>query len=385
MYSFKQFLREGLTYWQNELAQKAAAKRSARVLKQTDHYFGKGVDEKKATIADPGSKKSPVHQEVEKHLGREISHSDYHEGLLAADSKKPQNRTKIGKLIKDSGIRDRFNADPARTRDGSNYKYSPVIQHSDEHHELVVQRGAHVAGMSNSESAPEHPTGHPWAHPSIKSLSRNGAEGSCMTHPSHSDIHDLEDEEEKTTLGILHSHVQHGGVVLYGRKNGIDKYREFRIPYKNTQGHVIFHKNNSYGEHHPAFMDAAEAESSKMSGKPHGSILYKADRSKFYVEGPETKLRPGTTDKHLENALNPNHSSFEHDIENRKILAQHHASTDKHFEHLAKDDSWEVRQASLVNSKTPTSHMEKLTNDPIPGVHKTAKFYLAGMHKGPKK
>lgn len=326
MYSFKQFIREGLTHWQNELAQVAAGKRTRNVLKQTDHYFGKGEDEKKLTIADPGSKKSPVHQEVEQHLGREISHSDYHEGLLATDPKKPQNRTKVGKLIKDQGIRDRFNADPVRTRDASNYKYSPVIHDSGEHHELVVQRGAKLAGVSNSESAPEHPTGHPWAHPSINSQSRIDGGGSCLTHPSHDDIHLMDDQEEKETLAILHGYVKNGAVAIYGRKNGIDKYRETRIPYTNSQGHAIFHKNNSYGEHHPAFVDAAEKEATNMSGPAHGSILYKANRSKFYVEGPDYKFRPGTTDKHVKDSLNPNHPNYETVPSNRlRIVKLAHA------------------------------------------------------------
>lgn len=317
MYSFKQFIREGLTHWQNELAQVAASKRSRNVLKQTDHYFGKGVDEKKTTIADPDSKKSPVHQEVEKHLGREISHSDYHEGLTATNAAKPQNRTKLGKLIKDPKIRDRFNADPSRAADTSNYKYSPVIRNTDEHHELVVQRGAHVAGASNSESAPEHPTGHPWAHPSVGSSSRRSGGGSCLTHPTHDDIHLMDDQEEKETLGILHGHVKNGAVILYGRKNGIDKYRETRIPYTNSQGHAIFHKNNSYGEHHPAFINAAEKEAAKLSPPAHGSILYKANRSKFYVEGPDLKFRPGTTAQHIKNALDPSHPDYEQVPSNR--------------------------------------------------------------------
>jgi len=317
MYSFRQFIREGLTRWQAELAQNVASKRKPEVLKQTDHYFGKGSDEKKLTIADPGSKKSPVHQEVEQHLGREISHSDYHEGLTPTDPKKPQNRTKLGKLIKDLGIRDRFNSDPTRTSDASNYKYSPVIHDTGEHHELVVQRGAAVAGMSNSESAPEHPTGHSWAHPSIK---KSILTGSCLTHPSYHDIYHMDDEEEKDTLQILHAHVRYGGVVMYGRKNGIDKYREFRVPYQNEQGHTLFQKNNSYGEHHPAFMDAAQKEAVNMSGRAHGSILYKVDRAKFYAEGPEHILRPGTTDRQIKNALNPNHSSYEKSQESRLII-----------------------------------------------------------------
>jgi hypothetical protein len=320
MYTFKQFIREGLTHWQAELAQNVASRRKPEVLKQTDRYFGKGSDEKKLTIADPGSKKSPVHQEVEQHLGREISHSDYHEGLTPADPKKPQNRTKLGKMIKDSSIRDRFNSDPSRNRDLSSHKYNPVIQHSDEHHELVVQRGAHVAGMSNPESAPEHPTGHSWAYGSESRSEGGQLDGSCMTHPSHTDVYHMDDEEEKDTLRILHGHVRYGGVVMYGRKNGIDKYREFRVPYQNTQGHTIFHKNNSYGEHHPAFMDAAEKEAQKMSGKPHGSVIYKVDRGKFYAEGPEHKLRPGTTPEQIKNALDRNHPDYETDSGNRLAL-----------------------------------------------------------------
>jgi hypothetical protein len=146
MIRFKSLLVEYLTDKQREKYKNVHMTDKAR--SDTDYFFGHGND----------LVHGEIHREVEQHLGKEIHHDDYHQGISKDHLNRP---VKLGKLIKDPKLRDKFASDNTRqgAKKGSVFKTSTV-------------RGTEVAGQTNSKKDPQHPKGHSWGELYLKNVEK---------------------------------------------------------------------------------------------------------------------------------------------------------------------------------------------------------------------
>ena len=72
--------------------------RSKEATKATDHYFGKGVEDKYTPLTD-SEDKSEIHKAIERHLGKQISKDEYKSGQTTDHHGRP---AKIGRLLNKS-------------------------------------------------------------------------------------------------------------------------------------------------------------------------------------------------------------------------------------------------------------------------------------------
>ena len=320
MQRFKSFLLEYLTDKQREKYSSVEMTDKARA--DTDHFFGKGTDIVHGEVEQQHSHdKSEIHKAVEKHLGRDVSHEDY----AAGRTKDHLGRdTKIGKLIKDSSLRDQFASDTTRegSKLGTKFKTSTV-------------RGVEVAGQTNSAPDPQHPKGHSWG------------KLSCKNVDSGINKHYLKDEiKHGTVVHRVHDH------------SGQEIYRATLQPHHNDQGHVAYAVDSEYGIKHPAFTASSHETAKKLSGEHKGgSIGYAKHPAVYNDNGYRDILHPNTKPEHISRALDDENSNV------RRNAAGHPKATTEHISKALKDEDEYVRGAAAGHPNATPEHISKALGD----------------------
>ena len=102
MIRFKHFLKINEELNDNEKAEVATwPQRTAKATKATDHYFGKGVEDKHTPLEGTHNK-SEIHHAIERHLGKEITQDEYKSGQTKDEHGRS---TRIGKLLNKTNVR----------------------------------------------------------------------------------------------------------------------------------------------------------------------------------------------------------------------------------------------------------------------------------------
>lgn len=371
MLRFKKYLVEYLTDTQRQRYSHISMTPEAR--QHTDHFFGQGNDIVHGTLGTHMNDKSEIHKKVENHLGKELSHDEYRSGMT---TDKYGRAARVGRMIKDTKLRDEFATDPVREGSRSaqtQYRTSTV-------------RGVDVAGQTNPEPDAKHPSGHSWKDLSCKNI-ENGI-----------NKHFLEDEiRHGTVVHRVHDH------------NGQEIYRATLQPHFDHHNNVIYTVNGGeYGIKHPEFTKDAHRVAKALSSPYKGDHPYEihpdvyADgghiafhpampeeniiknlKSPSYMYKEELLGHPGVTTEHLDMVQQTGGHSMQAGV------AQHPKATTKHIGvalnhpseevrgnaarhpnatheqiHKALDDHEEwVREAAATNPSATHEHIEKALND----------------------
>lgn len=248
MLSFKEFLNEYLTDEQRQ--RYADVKMTDKARADTDHFFGPGNDSVREELPEKTADKSEIHQKVEKHLGRDVSHDEYRNNRLGG--------RKLSGLIKDKDLLQEYNADS--TRRGSRVLNRPY---------MTIHRGTEVAGQTNSRSGPLHPSGHSWG------------EQSCKNVDSGSNRRYLEPE------------IKHGSVVVFGHDHTSKEiYRATLHPYHaDSAGPPAYAVESEYGLKHPDFTSHAHDVATRLSGEFKPGI-FKKQPDVYDDSGSRSMLHP---------------------------------------------------------------------------------------------
>ena len=331
--SFKDFLM--LEYLTDDQRKRYAdVEMTDKARSDTDHFFGKGNDEKREEI--PGEKddnKSEIHKAVERHIGHPITKDEYHAGKI---SDKYGRETKLSKSIKDPKLQNSFNSDTTRSgaKKGTSGHYSTVV------------RGTEVAGQTNSAPDKLHPKGHSWEGQSCKNVDTGS-----MNH-------------------ALTSEIQHGSVVhRVHDENGKEIYRATLHPHHNKKGQVAYAVDSEYGIKHPAYTAQAHDIAKRLSD-PNGdkTSVYTKHENVYNDSGKETMLHPGATSEHIDRAL----QSF--DPKTRIAATQSAGFSSKHLDKALKDSNHDVRAAVAAHPNATSEHLNKALEDKSENVARTALF-----------
>ena len=231
MKTFKQYLAEALTPQQYQHYSQLV-QMSPEARERTDEFFGKGNDFIKENLkfAEP-VEKSDIHKAVEHHIGQQIDIPHYISGKTNPNERGRQVR--LGKVIKDPELLQRFSVDPSRTGGKSDANQGYV----------TIHRGTQVAGQTNPERTECNPTGHSWKYKSCKNINSGGY--------SH----------------VIPQEIEHGTVVMFGHDHsGKEIYRATLQPYHHGN-HTIYSVNSQYGNKHPAFVNHAHDVATRLSSK----------------------------------------------------------------------------------------------------------------------
>jgi hypothetical protein len=315
MIRFKNFIKEELN--DKEKAEVAKWPRDPKALEATDHYFGKGNDEKHEELSGTVDK-SEVHKAIERHLGKEIEPNDYKAGVT---DDKYGRKTKIG------GMLTKSKADPKlinnfandSTRQGKTQKGLTV---------KVTRSPAGVAGQTSH--------GQDWENQS------------CKNFNTGSNRHYLEGE------------VKHGTVVAYLHNHkGEEIARSTLQPHINDEGHTAYAVDSHYGLDHAGFKQHAEDLAKRLSGEPKkgDSIVYKKHYKVYDDNGQSTILHPNASKEHIDHALDDEREDV------RMAAISHPNATKAHINHALNDDDYEVRQAAVSNKNATSEHIDKALND----------------------
>ena len=318
MLSFKSFLLEYLTDDQRDRYQSVKMTRKAR--KATDHFFGVGNDKVYGTLDNTVADKSETHKKVERHLGSEISPAEYKVGMT---KDKYGRDARIGRMIKDSKLRDEFAKDS--TREGSRNKQAQYT--------TSTVRGIEVAGQTNSAPNKDHPKGHSWGGISCKNV------------------------DDGDNRHYLKSEIRHGTVVHFIHDhNGQEIYRATLHPYHNESGDVAYALDSEYGIKHPSFTNNAHEVAGKLSGEYKPGVYTK--HSDVYDDnGISTIMHPNATPEHISKALN------DEDWAVRSVTIQHPKATPEHISKALNDKDWVVRKVAIQHPNATPEHISKALND----------------------
>jgi t-SNARE complex subunit (syntaxin) len=315
MYKFKQFiLKEELN--DKEKKEVSNWERDPKAVKATDHFFGKGNDEKTEELAGTVDK-SEVHKAVERHLGREIHPDDYKEGVT---------NDKYGRKVKIGGVLAKSKADPKlinsfandSTRQGKRARGLSV---------KITKSPAGVAGQTSHNQSWENQ--------------------SCKNYNTGSNNHFLKNE------------VKHGTVVAYLHDHeGKEIARSTLQPHINDEGHTAYAVDSHYGIDHAGFKQHVKNLAARLSGEHKGgSILYTKHSKVYNDNGAEKILHPNATKEHISKALN------DEDDFVRSAAIQHPNATKEHIDKALNDKDYQVRSAAIKHPNATKEHISKALND----------------------
>jgi hypothetical protein len=315
MLKFKQYIVEYLT--DEQRARYKQYKMTPKARRDTDHFFGKGVDEVHGEIANDD--KSEIHTRLENHLGQPVSHEDYKRGAI---KDKYGRDVKIGRLIKDSSLRNQFDQDPSR-------KLERVI------HKTRTVRGTEVAGQTNPVPDANHPTGHSWHDSSCKNL------------------------ESGINRHYLPKEIQHGTVVHFVHdSNGQEIYRATLQPHHNESGRVAYSVDAEYGIKHPHFTADAHRVATALSGQSRGNIVHEKHDDVYNDNGEETMIHPKASDAQLMKHLKTGNWSTKY------AVLKHPNLNHKHLMQAVKDEDEDNVMTALSHPNITHEHIEKAMNRP---------------------
>ena len=263
--TFKQFLIEYINPGL-QTARFNGVTMSHKAKKQTDRVFGN-----KNKIIEPvllhTGKKSDIHIEVEKHIGKDIPIGEYMKGQTPDEYGRP---TKIGKSLKyNDPLMRKFANDPTRTG----------AKQEDPHHVSIV-RGLEVAGQTNSEPSECNPNGHSWKNESCKNI----VDGS--------------------NRGYLVHEIKHGTVVVFGHDHkGKEIYRATLHPHYNKEGKTAYAIDSEYGITHPAFTAHAHDVARRLSDEHSGSPIYSINPHVYNNSRNPITTNPNITKGDIEHTI----------------------------------------------------------------------------------
>lgn len=241
MLTFKQYIVEYLTDEQRAHLHQSAVDslmgdlsltKAAKA--RTDHFFGKDSDIKHEELKNFEQNKSEVHNQVEQHLGRQIPYKEYKSGMTSDNYGR---QVKIGRLIKDKTLRDRYAAD--ETRDGSR----------GEGYSVSIVRGIEVGGQSNDQPDELHPQGHSWKDISCKNITSGSAK------------HMLVDEIKNGTV-VVRVHDSNGQEI---HRSTLQPFIHSKDQPTNKSSRYMYAVNSSYGIKHPDFINHAHDVAERLS------------------------------------------------------------------------------------------------------------------------
>ena len=318
MIRFKNFIKEELNA--KEKAEVAKWPRDPKALEATDHYFGKGNDEKHEELSGTVDK-SEVHKAIERHLGKEIEPDDYKAGVT---DDKYGRKTKIG------GMLTKSKADPKlinnfandSTRQGKNQKGLTV---------KVTRSPAGVAGQTSH--------GQDWE------------DQSCKNFNTGSYRHYLKGE------------VKHGTVVAYLHNHkGEEIARATLQPHTNDEGHTAYAVDSHYGLDHAGFKKHAEDLAKRLSGehKKGDSIVYKKHPEVYDDNDQSNILHPNASKEYIDHALDDEREDI------RMAAISHPNATSEHIDKALNDKSENVRHVAARNKNATSEQIDKALNDDAP-------------------
>lgn len=237
-------------------------KRTPSATEATDHFFGKGVEDKYTKLKSV-SGKSPVHKAIEEYLGRQISSDEYKSGQILIPGKAPM---KIGKLLNKSKapveIMRGFENDT--TRQGKTL--TNLVAHTS-------RSAVCVAGQTSG--------GQSWEQESCKHYSTGG------------------------NKSYLPNEVRYGTVVHYLEdENGTELARATSQPHHNNLKNIMYQTNGYYGVRNKDFMDYVERTNKELSGEHKGgNIIYKIHPKVYNNNDTNYSIHPQVTKDQITDLL----------------------------------------------------------------------------------
>ena len=319
MIKFKTFLTEYLTPGQRKLYADTQMTEKARA--DTDHFFGVGNDHVQEDVIGLEPDKSEVHRAVERHIGKQIHHSEYVKGV----TKDQHGRdVRLGRLIRDDDLRNQFANDNARA--GSKRTSG---------HYMTIVRGTEVAGQTNSAPNAQHPKGHSWGDQSCKNVD-SGVNRSYLKHE-----------------------IMHGTVVVRAHDHtGQEIYRATLQPHHNHEGKTAYSLDSEYGLKHPAFTTHAHDVARRLSGEyklshPEAAVFVKHE-DVYNDSGERQMLHPGLKNTDLHTIVDSNPS-----VATMVLAAKHHNVDDALLNKAMEYPSARVQSAAASNPRVSSRHLHK--------------------------
>ena len=382
MLRFKHFLKINEQLSAEEKAEVAKwPQRTAKATKATDHYFGKGVEDKHTQLSGTHDK-SEIHHAIERHLGKEITQDEYKSGQTKDEHGRP---TRIGKLLNKSKAPDELSRgfENDSTRQGKKFSGLSV---------RTTRSAEGVAGQTSHNQS--------WEQQSCKNFN-TGLNRQYLKHE-----------------------VEHGTVVHYLHdENGKEIARSTAQPFKNDAGHVIYKTDSHYGIDHKGFKDHVEKANKELSGEhKEGGIVYTKSRHVYDNDANNEEIHPNATKDQLTHAYHNAPDDYKGRRLKTKILNHENTTTelldkaqtgamgeradvasspkatlehlnnavkdknpivrvaagrnknlnDKHITKLLKDKDEDVRKSAIKNKNANSKHIDSALNDEIPEIRASA-------------
>ena len=325
MLSFKSFLKlnEELTLQQQK--QVSTWKRDPKAIAHTDHFFGKGNDDKTEPLQG-GVQKSEPHVAIERHLGHEISHDEYKAG---------KTKDKYGREVKIGALLQKTKADPKLVNQFANDSTRQLKAQS----KLSVHVTRSAAGVAGQTSG-----------------TQSWREQSCKNYEDGSNRHFLKHE------------VKHGTVVAYLKnEHGHELARQTFQPYHSDDGKVVYRRNGYYGPKHAEFESHCNDVEKRLSaGVNPDSKGYRIHPDVYDNDGISTILHPKATAEHITQALKHK------DADVRDAAIRHPNATAEHITQALNDKDADVRAAAIKHSKATAEHITQALKDDFATVRRTA-------------
>jgi hypothetical protein len=318
---------------------------------KTDHFFGRGNDEKIEELQG-GSNKSEPHKAVEAHLGQEISHDDYKAG---------HTTDKYGRKVKIGALLQKTKAHPNLINQFANDSTRQLKREN--RLSVQVTRSAHgVAGQTSG--------GQSWENESCKNF-ENG-----------SNSHYLKPE------------VKHGTVVAYLRNHhGHELARATFHPHHDEEGNVVYVPNSYYGPRVKEFEDHIKGLAGRLShpDAPKDGV-YSIHPEVYNDKTSNTSLHPDTTTSRLHDILQTGsklakktalahhnitaehiHNALDDRDEGVRIAAAQHPNANTHnLSKALRDVNSEVRAIAVGHPNATSEHLHKALNDKDSSVRQSA-------------
>lgn len=361
MKTAKELLAEHLNQAQTEYADKLPQMVSAR--KRTDHFFGKGEDDKieplKSASDDKDTEqKSDLHKKIEQHLDKKLSPKELSDN---ATTDKHNRTVKISKLL-GAAIKDK--AEAKNTQD----EYARSLQKSNSpDQKLSVRTSRSKRQIVNSTSSAPSETGHvqPWHGASCLNIGDAGCKG----------------ENKGVNAHYIKAHVKQALPVSHLIDDkGNEHARANYDLYTNEEGDHAFKLGATYGKNgrgsaSPEFDEHAKKNAEKMSSKgiPKNPILTK-HKDIYDDNGVDTIIHPNATKEQLDDIAHKKYETKE-DYDAKLALAKDHNIHPDHAEALAKDND---------ESSSPSIHASLAANPSIPEQvrHTLAKSNHSDVRRG---
>jgi hypothetical protein len=329
MLRFKQYLKEHL-YASEKYQVSEWEPRTPEATAATDHYFGKGNEDKHEELE--GTKdKSEMHKAIERHLRKDIPHDDYKSGMTSDQHGRP---ARIGRILNKSKAPEHLarGFENDSTRPGKNL--SGLTVHTTRSAEGIAGQTSH---------------GQSWE------------QQSCINFNDGMNNHYLPHE------------VKHGTVVSYLKdKDGKELARATFQPHHNKEGNTAYRKDSYYGIDHAGFKEHNDKTEKELSQPHHGTNFYTKDHHVYSDNGKETMLHPKTSHEDITKALNDNSS---HNNYIKAAALNHSGISHEHIDKALDDPEKYVRDQAIQHPNATNDHIRKALADKHEDVRIQASYH----------